>query len=1694
MGTNYFIPENSWRHLFFVTGLTADEFYTDGGLKLNIEQLTYMELKKSGYERIVFYDKDNKLYCYDDESYSLLRVNGSNRKTRGNSEIKEKGVPVRQNRGLRRGRHAQTASTSATSGNVETSTAQVAAISKEENTLWVAGDESKILIKAAGKGPLHLGMRDNTFIKRQIDAYMYDALIKTAVVINDPTSFLREFGEDPMHSVTVGYERMGSNNQNILVFLYTDEALGNIYRVDQLNVDNKSVNQIHIACPNASELKNMLMYFRVNRGLRFKMKDLHEISLNLRQAMALSPETIRIKEVYTRLEKYGTEKEFTVDSCFELLDVKKPIPAEVQLNSLIGMSSVKKVLTSYNTNDNPHSSIFEYITASRLQPDKEMPKRPDEMLHFVLTGNPGTGKTTVAELIGQLFYEMGYLEHGHVVQADRSQLVAGYVGQTAGLVQRQVEAAMGGVLFIDEAYSLKRQRDTGNDFGQEAIDTLCKLMDQYKGKFIVVAAGYPKEMEVFLNSNPGLSSRFKELHIEDYSSDEMSQILRFHVNKNEAVLSDTLLEKLPDFCENWVNLAGENWGNAREAVNLVNNMTRAWKNDPEKQTVLQEDGKEYCVLEIRHLPEQFRDYLKPVAEMRSETLNRLNQMTGLKEVKATVETLRRRMLSGDMTEPGHYLFTGNPGTGKTTVARYMGQILRNLEMLKRGHVKEYTASGLMSEVFSDKNQGDFNALANEAIDGVLFIDEAYQLQTDTTGRGRPILDALLPFMENNRKNICVIVAGYDDEMEDFLDTNPGYKSRFTDTIHFENYTGTELHEILLQMLEEKGIVPDDNYREYSLRALSRYVDIHGKEKDFGNARFVRTVFLTDSLDTQTDRLIKQYGEDFSRDLKQNLTGEDIPAEFIRFTKTPLDRPDTRSALEKLDSLIGYESIKKELRKLLKTAQFNKTNPNGVIGMTERLHWVLEGNPGTGKTTIANLIGQVYKECGILQNGRTIKVTRSDLIGTHVGESEEKTRRCIEKAMGGVLFIDEAYSLTQSEGDPYGKAVITEIVEAMETLNGEFAVVCAGYPDNMEDFLKANSGLVSRMKKFILEDYTSGELVRIFQLKCQHEKTIIDEELLSKLEVFFDNKKRVESKLHAWGNGREVENLLREMLHLWMDNPSYIDDSQGVERRLLKVEHIPEDQKRFLKDKKATNKKESSAIDDINNLIGFDEVKTKLSDLLALKKTATEHGREDLLEDINLHWVLRGNPGTGKTTVAELIGKVYKEMGLLSHGRTVKVTRSDLVAGYVGQTAIKTQKCIDRAMGGILFIDEAYSLKRAGASGDDFGQEAIDTLLEQMSARNGEFAVIVAGYPKEMEVFLGSNPGFESRFDDDFLLEDYSADELLRIFTVKCKKKKFYLDEETSLQIKQLFENMIATKIRNWANGREAENLEKRMRNLWARNPISRIDETTGEMRSFYTIDHIPDRYKAYLSNTESEDNVETAKEPTEEVGDSKFSLPSDKLTPIKKDYNYDDVYLSQVKSVVFISTKTSEGVSSGSGSIITDDGYILTCRHVIAGNSDIHVRLKLERDGIKETQWEKAVVVWENQELDAAILKIAKGDYPSLSIRPLDIDTKTGEAIYLWGYPFGGRLSDDLNELQPSLFQGYISSIQTKNGLERINTNMEAKRGCSGGPVFSKKDGSIVGILCGSQTVGDEGFIEEINYVLPVRYILEKVFNLKKSK
>ncbi|MGN0353924.1 MAG: AAA family ATPase [Muricoprocola sp.] len=233
--------------------------------------------------------------------------------------------------------------------------------------------------------------------------------------------------------------------------------------------------------------------------------------------------------------------------------------------------------------------------------------------------------------------------------------------------------------------------------------------------------------------------------------------------------------------------------------------------------------------------------------------------------------------------------------------------------------------------------------------------------------------------------------------------------------------------------------------------------------------------------------------------------------------------------------------------------------------------------------------------------------------------------------------------------------------------------------------------------------------------------------------------------------------------------------------------------------------ETDPMEDLNNLVGLDHIKKDVADLINLvKMQKMRQGRGLKSVPVSLHLVFSGNPGTGKTTVARILARLYKQIGVLSKGQLVEVDRSALVAGYVGQTATKTQEKIKEAMGGILFIDEAYTLVKK--EGNDFGQEAIDTLLKEMEDHRDDFVVIVAGYTKPMEDFINSNPGLKSRFNKYMYFEDYSKDELLTIFQGFCDKYQYQLDEAAQKAISEKLEQMLTDKKENFANAREVRNL------------------------------------------------------------------------------------------------------------------------------------------------------------------------------------------------------------------------------------------------------------------------------------------------
>lgn len=254
--------------------------------------------------------------------------------------------------------------------------------------------------------------------------------------------------------------------------------------------------------------------------------------------------------------------------------------------------------------------------------------------------------------------------------------------------------------------------------------------------------------------------------------------------------------------------------------------------------------------------------------------------------------------------------------------------------------------------------------------------------------------------------------------------------------------------------------------------------------------------------------------------------------------------------EKINSLVGCDEVKKELEIQLRRAEADD------IDMPQ--NWIIMGNPGTGKTTVAMLIGEVYKACGMLSSGVVHSVSRADLIGCYIGQTAEKTRKCVERAVGGVLFVDEAYTLMNHDCSTgcFEQEAMDTLCMLMDKYRGQLVVIFAGYEREMIKFKEFNPAFWHRMNTIILKDYTKEQLVQIFELICKENDVLLEDALLEKIESFFENKKFAESNLYAWANAREAIILFREMNYRWNANQVYDMDLHGNKRKKFTSKHLP----------------------------------------------------------------------------------------------------------------------------------------------------------------------------------------------------------------------------------------------------------------------------------------------------------------------------------------------------------------------------------------------------------------------------------------------------------------------------------------------------------------------------------------------------------
>ena len=530
-----------------------------------------------------------------------------------------------------------------------------------------------------------------------------------------------------------------------------------------------------------------------------------------------------------------------------------------ELDEFVGLQSVK---------DEIHKIIDSIKEAQREEGPDAKPRIKD---HYIFTGNPGTGKTTIARIFADILGATGVLPKGQYVEVAAKDMISEWVGGTERNVQDYVDRAMGGVLFIDEAYGFN-----DGQFGKAGIDKLVPILENKKGEFVCIAAGYRDDMKEFLKMNTGLPSRFnKQIEFPDYNAKELELIFLSMAKKKGFRLDQEAAEKLHIEFENMYNRRGDTFGNARDVRNFLDQAIerRRIRHRAMSDDEITREGKLLTYSDIAG------EGVNKVVDIQ-EVMKELDTLVGLEGVKRSLRdlaaTIRREQQLAQRRNRtpninvSHYLFLGNPGTGKTTVARLMGKILHALGVINSPIVYEVTREDLVSRYLGETAPKTRETVM-KAMGAVLFIDEAYALSNGGPhDYGTEAINTLTPLLENYKGKFVCIAAGYTRDMIHFLNQNRGLKSRFDETIEFEDYTVEELFQIFVNMARQKEFLLDDEALA-AARALFEDAYAH-RDENFGNARTVRKAL---------DRAIKNlssrtaYDDSLSEEALMTITADDL---------------------------------------------------------------------------------------------------------------------------------------------------------------------------------------------------------------------------------------------------------------------------------------------------------------------------------------------------------------------------------------------------------------------------------------------------------------------------------------------------------------------------------------------------------------------------------------------------------------------------------------------------------------------------------------------------------------------------------------------------------------------------------------------------------------------------------------------------
>jgi SpoVK/Ycf46/Vps4 family AAA+-type ATPase len=1057
----------------------------------------------------------------------------------------------------------------------------------------------------------------------------------------------------------------------------------------------------------------------------------------------------------------------------------KPLISQNILDKLVGLDDLKNQL----------KTIVDTYTFLRSRKDVSTVRLS---VNAIIIGETGTGKTALAEIIRDYFFQHQIIEKSKLTIVD-----AVDYSRFVDKWDENVKKARNGILFFDNVQKLLPDKYSNQ---VNPLDKLFVEMDKWEDTPIVIIAGLPKGLDDFLESNPAVKNRFKyTFRLPTPNYHELKDITKMELRLRYGItqFSAEADKQLSRFFKYQIKIKDDTFGNAHLAMKTAEDIFTSFISR----------GNNAVQVEL----EDIKGYV-PEERTLEDILTDLDQYIGMSEVKQAVREIAysvqncmqraERGLGLQEKMSMHIVLTGNPGTGKTTIARKLGEILAAIGYLDSGHVVEVDRSNMVSQ-YQGETPKVVNRLCDKAMGGILFVDEAYTLvpvsqSGERDSQGAQALETLMKRMEDDRDKFVVIVAGYRMEMENLFRINPGVRSRFNYFLNIEDYTPEELYQIMLVFANKKKYIISEKAEKLAQKMIGELYQ--SRDKDFANGRTMRSLF-DQICKKQAQRLQTQDITLLSNEQLMTIEEEDIPYEAPK-------EVDVSECLKQLSGMVGLDAVKKEIMSL--TAFLTLQIRRGETNTFQGKHYVFTGNPGTGKTTVARIMANVFKTLGIISRGQLIEADRSKLVAGYSGQTAIKTNQLIDTAMGGVLFIDEAYTLKSGDGDAFGAEAIDTLLKRLEDDRGKFICIVAGYTDQMHDFIDTNPGLKSRFTQTIhFEDYTPDELTQIFLNIAESKKFTVDEDAVKALHRQFEQLYLRRDK--NFGNAREARRIFDEVVERQsqrlveqMSMPGVqVSDNEASGFSFQDMYRLTIDDIPMAKSEKARPLDE--VLNELDEFIGMRSVKNSIRRLavqsMFMKQRAAMGAGK--LQQMAMNFILTGNPGTGKTSIARKMGEILQAMEILPTARVIETSRATLVGKYMGETPKIVNNMCDKAMGGILFIDEAYTLSDQN---DQYGKEAIDTLMKRMEDDRGKFVVIAAGYKDKMDEFLQMNAGLASRFTHKLHIDDYNDEELLAIFKQMAQHDQYVLSPAAEFKALDVISKMLVAKDENFGNAREMRNM------------------------------------------------------------------------------------------------------------------------------------------------------------------------------------------------------------------------------------------------------------------------------------------------